>query len=62
MRTFHLTHCSEITHSWSGNWVTNARWDDFWLNEGNGQHSRLTDFHKHDLESAYCFLGETVVA
>ena len=21
-------------HSWSGNLVTNATWDDFWLNEG----------------------------
>jgi len=24
----------EITHSWAGNYVTNARWDQFWLNEG----------------------------
>jgi len=24
----------EITHAWSGNLVTNARWKDFWLNEG----------------------------
>jgi leukotriene-A4 hydrolase len=24
----------EIAHSWSGNLVTNAGWDDFWLNEG----------------------------
>ncbi len=24
----------ELAHSWSGNWVTNATWDDFWLNEG----------------------------
>eukprot|EP01120_Amphizonella_sp_Union-15-10_P007859 TRINITY_DN270_c0_g1_i1.p1 TRINITY_DN270_c0_g1~~TRINITY_DN270_c0_g1_i1.p1 ORF type:complete len:617 (-),score=117.27 TRINITY_DN270_c0_g1_i1:104-1954(-) len=24
----------EITHSWSGNLVTNASWKDFWLNEG----------------------------
>lgn len=24
----------EIAHSWSGNLVTNAHWDDFWLNEG----------------------------
>lgn len=24
----------EIAHSWSGNLVTNATWDDFWLNEG----------------------------
>lgn len=24
----------ELAHSWSGNLVTNANWDDFWLNEG----------------------------
>eukprot|EP00927_Polykrikos_kofoidii_P049772 TRINITY_DN43785_c0_g1_i1.p1 TRINITY_DN43785_c0_g1~~TRINITY_DN43785_c0_g1_i1.p1 ORF type:complete len:623 (-),score=111.48 TRINITY_DN43785_c0_g1_i1:103-1971(-) len=24
----------EITHAWSGNLVTNAKWKDFWLNEG----------------------------
>lgn len=24
----------ELAHSWSGNTVTNATWDDFWLNEG----------------------------
>lgn len=24
----------EIMHSWAGNYVTNARWADFWLNEG----------------------------
>ncbi len=24
----------EMAHSWSGNLVTNATWDDFWLNEG----------------------------
>ncbi|CEG56597.1 M1 family metallopeptidase [Legionella fallonii] len=24
----------ELAHSWSGNLVTNARWDDVWLNEG----------------------------
>lgn len=24
----------ELAHSWSGNLVTNARWEDFWLNEG----------------------------
>ena len=24
----------ELSHSWSGNLVTNATWDDFWLNEG----------------------------
>jgi leukotriene-A4 hydrolase len=24
----------EITHSWTGNLVTNASWEHFWLNEG----------------------------
>ena len=24
----------ELAHSWSGNLITNATWDDFWLNEG----------------------------
>jgi len=24
----------EVTHSWAGNYVTNANWSDFWLNEG----------------------------
>ena len=27
-----ITH--ELAHSWSGNLVTNATWNDFWLNEG----------------------------
>lgn len=26
--------CHELAHSWSGNLVTNASWNDFWLNEG----------------------------
>jgi leukotriene A-4 hydrolase/aminopeptidase len=25
----------ELAHSWSGNLVTNATWEDFWLNEGH---------------------------
>jgi len=24
----------EIAHSWTGNLVTNASWEHFWLNEG----------------------------
>lgn len=24
----------ELAHSWSGNLVTNASWEHFWLNEG----------------------------
>jgi len=26
--------CHEVMHSWAGNYVTNAQWNDFWLNEG----------------------------
>lgn len=25
----------EIAHSWTGNLITNATWEDFWLNEGD---------------------------
>lgn len=31
----------ELAHSWSGNLVTNATWDDFWLNEG------ITTYFEH---------------
>jgi len=24
----------EMAHSWTGNLITNATWQDFWLNEG----------------------------
>ena len=35
----------ELAHSWSGNLVTNATWNDFWLNEGFTEYLtyRLTD-------------------
>lgn len=38
----------EIAHSWSGNLVTNATWDDFWLNEGF-----TTYFEKRIIEEIY---------
>ena len=31
----------ELAHSWSGNLVTNATWNDFWLNEGFTVHVEL---------------------
>jgi leukotriene-A4 hydrolase len=33
-RSLVSTLAHELAHSWSGNLVTNATWDDFWLNEG----------------------------
>merc|ERR1719387_465474 len=33
-RSLTPTLAHEITHSWMGNLVTNAKWKDFWLNEG----------------------------
>lgn len=38
----------ELAHSWSGNLVTNATWDDFWLNEGFTVY-----FEKRIMESIY---------
>jgi aminopeptidase N len=38
----------ELAHSWSGNLVTNATWDDFWLNEGFTVY-----FEKRIMESLY---------
>lgn len=38
----------ELAHSWSGNLVTNATWDDFWLNEGF-----TTYFEKRIMEELY---------
>ena len=38
----------ELAHSWSGNLVTNATWNDFWLNEG------VTTYFEHRIgESLY---------
>ncbi len=36
----------ELAHSWSGNLVTNATWEEFWLNEGftNYFESRIMEF------------------
>ena len=38
----------ELAHSWSGNLVTNATWDDFWLNEGF-----TTYFESRIMEAVY---------
>jgi leukotriene-A4 hydrolase len=36
----------ELAHSWSGNLVTNATWNDFWLNEG------FTNYFEHRITEA----------
>jgi leukotriene-A4 hydrolase len=33
-RSFDRTVAHELGHAWTGNLVTNATWEDFWLNEG----------------------------
>lgn len=38
----------ELAHSWSGNLVTNATWNDFWLNEGFTMY-----FERRIMESVY---------
>lgn len=38
----------ELAHSWSGNLVTNATWNDFWLNEGFTNY-----FERRILEAVY---------
>lgn len=39
----------ELAHSWSGNLVTNATWNDFWLNEGFTVY-----FERRIMEHLYC--------
>jgi aminopeptidase N len=51
----------ELAHSWSGNLVTNATWNDFWLNEGFTTYlehrlvERLYGERRADMEDAIAF-------
>jgi len=53
----------ELAHSWSGNLVTNANWDDFWLNEGFTSYldRRMTEMiygkRRADMEASIAFEG-----
>jgi leukotriene-A4 hydrolase len=38
--------CHEITHSWTGNYLTNSSWEDFWLNEGFTRYIEAKMIHR----------------
>ncbi len=46
----------ELAHAWTGNLVTNATWEDFWLNEGwtTYAESRITEVLEGDDYSQLC--------
>jgi drug/metabolite transporter (DMT)-like permease len=50
----------ELAHSWSGNLVTNATWNDFWLNEGFTvyfEHRIMEAVFGKDFDDALAVLG-----
>ncbi len=50
----------ELAHSWSGNLVTNASWDDFWLNEGFTvyfEHRIMESVYGRDYDEMLALLG-----
>ena len=50
----------ELAHSWSGNLVTNATWDDFWMNEGFTVYFELRimeALYGKDFADMQCLLG-----
>jgi aminopeptidase N len=54
----------ELAHSWSGNLVTNATWNDFWLNEGFTTYfeHRITEkLYGREYSEMLWLLGETDV-
>jgi leukotriene-A4 hydrolase len=51
----------ELAHSWSGNLVTNATWNDFWLNEGVTtyiEHRIMEELYGVDYERMLAVLGK----
>jgi leukotriene-A4 hydrolase len=62
-RSLVATVVHELAHSWSGNLVTNATWDDFWLNEGFTSYleRRLMEVlygqRRADMENAIAYEG-----
>lgn len=50
----------ELAHSWSGNLVTNASWEDFWLNEGFTvyfEHRIMESVYGRDYDQILALLG-----
>jgi len=50
----------ELAHSWSGNLVTNATWNDFWLNEGFTVYFErriMEELYNHDYAEMLALLG-----
>ena len=45
--------CHEITHSWTGNYLTNSCWEDFWLNEGFTRYIEAKMIHRLYGEDAH---------
>jgi len=45
--------CHEITHSWTGNYLTNSSWEDFWLNEGFTRYIEAKTIHRLYGEEAH---------
>ncbi len=54
----------ELAHSWTGNLVTNATWEDFWLNEGwtTYAESRITEvLEGDDYSQLYAFVRRKIM-
>lgn len=54
----------ELAHSWTGNLVTNATWEDFWLNEGwtTYAESRITEvLEGDDFSQLYAFVRRKIM-
>jgi aminopeptidase N len=54
----------ELAHSWTGNLVTNATWEDFWLNEGwtTYAESRITEVLEGDeFSQLLAFVGRNLM-
>ncbi len=51
----------ELAHSWSGNLVTNATWNDFWINEGFTvyfEHRIMEELYGHDYSEMLASLSQ----